>query len=132
MPNHITRIPIPRTIKVPTQRFPHYLLKQNPKILPTIQVDMNPLEERVEELKDISKATHPDIPEWYIQIAVESYIKNNEPELMEYADPGFAEVAVVEDQKQEEEEEATLTAGNEVSLETKPEPVVEKNEVEDS
>jgi hypothetical protein len=41
---------------------------------------------------------------------------------MEYADPGFAEIAVVEDQKQEEE----------ASLETKPEPVVEKNEVEDS
>ena len=45
---------------------------------------MNPLEERREELISLSKAYYPELPEWYIVLTVESYIKNEEVELMIY------------------------------------------------
>jgi len=45
---------------------------------------MTPLEERREELISLSKAYYPELPEWYIVLTVESYIKNEEAELMIY------------------------------------------------
>lgn len=40
------------------------------------------LEARIQELMEISKATVPDTPEWYIRMCVEAYIREQEPELI--------------------------------------------------
>lgn len=41
---------------------------------------MSKLQERIDELVAIAKAEKPDIPEWYIVLAVEKYIKEEEAE----------------------------------------------------
>lgn len=42
---------------------------------------MSTLQERIDELVAISKAENPSIPEWYIVLAVEKYIRDEEYEL---------------------------------------------------
>lgn len=41
------------------------------------------LEARIKELVDTCKAITPNTPEWYIQMCVEKYIKEEEPHLLE-------------------------------------------------
>lgn len=55
----------------------------------TIIEDMKvetPLTQRIDELREIAKATYPETPEWYILLAIEAYIKNHEPDLLAYAE----------------------------------------------
>lgn len=42
---------------------------------------MSKLQERIDELVALSKAEKPNLPEWYIQLCVENYIKEEEYEL---------------------------------------------------
>lgn len=41
---------------------------------------MSKLQARIDELVAIAKAENPSTPEWYIQLAVEKYIKDEEYE----------------------------------------------------
>ena len=41
---------------------------------------MSKLQERIDELVSVSKAENPTIPEWYIIMAVEKYIREEEYE----------------------------------------------------
>jgi hypothetical protein len=61
-----------------------YKIKTNKnKFLTNIKMT-NPLKERIEELCALSKAENPHLDDWYILLSVESYIRNEEPELLQY------------------------------------------------
>ena len=71
---------------------------------------MTPLEERREELISLSKAYYTELPEWYIVLTVESYIKNEEAELMIYK---------ANDEEEEEEDKIKITTVIETDDEAK-------------
>lgn len=43
---------------------------------------MSAIEDRIKELTELSKANYPDLPDWYITMCVEAYVRLNEPELV--------------------------------------------------
>lgn len=42
---------------------------------------MTTLQERIDELVALAQAENPSVPEWYIKLAVEKYIRDEEYEL---------------------------------------------------
>ena len=62
------------------------------------------LEQRIDELMMIAKAENPEYPDWWVRLCVESYIKNDEPELLEYGFTPKEETEKKEEQIVEEDE----------------------------
>lgn len=65
-----------------------------------------PLSIRIKELRELSKAYHPTVPEWYIILSVDSYIRQYEPELLEFLTDEIAEVR--EEAKHEQEKDVSI------------------------
>lgn len=46
--------------------------------------ELNPLDIRIQELMELTAATHQDTPDWYRRLCIEKYIREEEPELLQY------------------------------------------------
>jgi len=47
-------------------------------------MELNPLDIRIQELMEATSITHAGVPEWYRRLCIDKYIKEEEPELLEY------------------------------------------------
>ena len=47
-----------------------------------METELNPLDLRIMELMEITAQTHAGVPEWYRKLCVETYIREEEPELL--------------------------------------------------
>lgn len=49
------------------------------------------LDARINELVEASKGMYPDTPDWFVRLAVEQYIREEEPHLLDETDKVSAE-----------------------------------------
>lgn len=77
--------------------------------------ELNPLDIRIQELLDATAMTHQGVPEWYRRLCIDKYIKEEEPELLEYTPTEISKLPLDVDNENIIKIPATIEETNETS-----------------